>query len=287
MRRLFLLLPLLALAACEQGGVNTTEATAEETRGVRLDGRELVLDGFAGDVSVTAVVGLDEAEVVFTKRAMGTTEAQAEGRLEQIRIEEAGDGEMYQFVWRTDLEGTGSVDAEVRVPLATDVVVRLGAGEIAANGLRGTLDAETGSGDLRVNHVRSSSLKLKTGAGDVTAGAAFIPAEGSWTLDAGSGSLTLLIPAAASVRVEAESSAGALDLDPALPFESARQRGGPAGVDFRAQLGEGQARVRAKTGAGNVEILQYKEPVPTSEAARATEPVRRDTMQVAPEAPAP
>ena len=161
MRRLLLLLPVLALAACAEGGMNTTEATAEETRAVRLDRRELVLDGFAGDVRVTAVVGLDEAEVVFTKRAMGTTEAQAEGRLEQIRIEEAGDGEMYQFMWRTDLEGTGSVDAAVRVPLAANVVVRLGAGEIAANGLRGTLDAETGSGDVRVNHVRSPRLQLE------------------------------------------------------------------------------------------------------------------------------
>ena len=292
MRALFLL-PVLLLAACQTGGIDSNEATAEETRAVRLDNRELVLDGFAGDVSVTAVIGLQEAEVVFTKRAMGTTDRQAEARLEDIRIEEAGDGATYQFVWRTDADNPNvTVDAKVRVPLATNVVVRLGAGDITANGLRGTLDAETGAGEIRADHLRSARVVLSSSAGDIHAGAAFIPAEGRWSLESGAGDLLLLLPAAASVRVDAESRAGALDLDPALTFSDVRQSGGPAGVDFRAQLGEGQARIEAQTDAGNIEILQYKEPAAESEAARQTvltpqDTLRRDSARASGVTPAP
>ena len=49
-------------------------------------------------------------------------------------------------------------------------------------------------------------------------------------------------------------------------------------MDFRAQLGDGEARVRAKTGAGDVEILRYKEPVAESEAVRQTVLTPRDTL---------
>ena len=142
-------------------------------------------------------------------------------------------------------------------------------------------------------------MRLNTGSGRVTSGAAFIPAQGDWRVESGAGNVTLLLPPSASLRVEAESDAGSLDLDPELSFNEVRQRGGPAGVDFRAELGQGQARLRAKTGAGDVEILRYKEPVPESEAARATAPTIRDSSSVlkdttrgrarraAPEAPAP
>ncbi|MEM1056342.1 MAG: hypothetical protein AAGI52_12525 [Bacteroidota bacterium] len=266
----------LVLAGCSTASDGLEEATEQETRSVRLDNRQLALDGFAGDVTVTAVPGLEEVEIVFTKRATGGTVGRAERRLRDITLREAGDDALYQFVWRTDLDGA-SVDAEARVPLGADVVVRLGAGEIGANGLRGPLDAETRSGAIRADHLRSPRLRLSTGSGAITAGAAFLSENAEWEIESESGGLTILIPPTASVRVDAESNAGALDLDPELPFESIRQSGGPAGVDFRASLGEGSARVRASTGAGDVELLRYKPPVPESEAAREMEPVRPDS----------
>lgn len=278
MPRFALLLVLLALGGCRTEGPGTAEVTAQESRAVRLDGRQLVLDGFAGDVRITAVAGLDEVEVAFTQHAMGATQNQAEGRLGEIRIEEAGDDALYQFVWRSDLDGT-SVDADVRVPFGADVVVRLGAGEITVNALRGPLDVETGSGAIRADHLRSPRVRLQTGAGDVTAGAAFLAPESEWEVETGSGRLTLLLPEKGSVRITAESRAGSLDLDPDLPLRDVRQSGDAASVDLRATLGDGDARVRATTGAGDVELLRYKAPVPSSEEARATEPAPRDTMK--------
>lgn len=274
--RLALVLFAFCLAACGSSEEAPAEATATETRTVRLDGRQLALDGFAGEVSLVAVPGLKEAEVTFTKRVLAATASRAEGRLREIEIREAGDDALYQFVWRTEQEGA-SVDAEVRVPFSADVVVRLGAGSVTANALRGPLDVELGSGSIRASHLRSSEVRLETGAGDVTAGAAFLSPNADWRVETGSGRLTLLAPATASVRIQAESRAGSLDLDPDLPLGDIRQSGGPAGVDVRAVLGEGSARIRATTGAGDIEILRYKEPAPESQAARETAPVRQDT----------
>lgn len=259
MRHLLPLLVLLALAGCRTSGPGSAEATAEEVRTVRLGERQLALDGFAGDVSVTAVAGLDEVEVVFTKRATGATQTQAEGRLSEIRIEEAGDDALYQYVWRSDLDGT-AVDADVRVPFSADVVIRLGAGEIEVDELRGPLDAQTGSGSIRVDHLRSPTVRLETGAGDITAGAAFLSEGADWDIETGSGTLILLVPETASVRIRAESRAGSLDLDPALPLTDADESGGPANVDFAARMGDGDARLRATTGAGDVELLRYRPP---------------------------
>ncbi|MEL6617010.1 MAG: hypothetical protein AAFQ43_14810, partial [Bacteroidota bacterium] len=133
MRRL-LLLPLLLFTGCFSADGLGDEIAVDEPRTVRLDGRQLILDGFAGDVRLTAVPGLEDAEVLFTKRASGVAEAQAEGRLAQIHIRQAEDDELVQFVWRTDLEGAGTVDAEVRLPLDADVVVRLGTGHLDVTG---------------------------------------------------------------------------------------------------------------------------------------------------------
>lgn len=277
--RVLLLLLAFTLAACAEGGLNTVEVTETESRTLTLDGRELAFDGFAGNVSVVAVPNLDVTEVEFTKRARGATESQANARLGAIRLNESGDDALYQYVWRTDDDGEASVDADVRVPLTANVVVIVESGEITANGLSGPFTAETGAGEIRAEHLRSARVRLQSGAGGITAGAAFIPREGDWRIESGSGDVTLRLPPTASVRVEAESGAGSLDLDPQLTFANVRQSGGPAGVDFRARLGEGDARVRATTGAGDVEVLRYTPPAPESEAARETAPVLPDTTR--------
>ena len=82
-----------------------------------------------------------------------------------------------------------------------------------------------------------------------------------------------------SARLDLQSRAGALDLDPNLPIADARQSGGTAGVEFRGTMGDGAGSLRATTGVGDVELLQYKPPVPESEAAQDTEPASPDTAR--------
>lgn len=255
---------LVTLAACQSGGDVTTdadgalvrgrtEATAVETRSVRLDGRTLVLDGFAGDVTLTADPAATEVSAQFTRRARGATDASAQERLREVTLNEAGDGELFQYVWRTQLHDGTSVDADVTLPPGATVVLRLGAGALQATGLAGSLDAEVGAGTAMLDAVRPATLRLDVGSGTVTVDAAGVPAGAEWTLQTGAGTVTLGLPADASVRVDARTASGAVNAR-GLTFADERLSGGPADRRFRGTLGDGSATVEVSTGAGAITL---------------------------------
>lgn len=258
------LLLLVALSACRSGDDVATDADGElvrgrleatdvETRAVRLDGRTLVLDGFAGTVTLTADASATEVSAQFTRRARGATEASARERLADVTLEEAGDGELYQYVWRTRLDAGASVDAEVTLPPGAAIVLRLGAGTLQATGLTGSLDAEVGAGTATLDSTSLSALRLDVGSGTVAVDAVRVPTGAAWTLETGAGTITLGLPARASVRVDARTAAGGVSAQ-GLAFTDERLSGGPADRRFRGTLGTGAASVEASTGAGAITL---------------------------------
>lgn len=253
------------LAGCGEE-IGSVEAEAEERRAVSLDGRQLILDGFAGTVSVEADASLDEAELVFTRVAGGATEESAQGLLPRVRLEEAGDGELYQFVWRTDLPRGARVDADVRVPLGTDLVVRLGAGDLRLAGLDGPVDAETGAGNVTVEMGSSTTLRTKTGSGATRLEAVALPLDAAWRAEAGAGDLTIALSPGVSVRVDAESGAGTLTLDEALDFADPVAGDTPGRASFSGTLRDGTASLDATTGAGNLTVRALTTAADTTDA---------------------
>jgi len=269
--RLLFALPLVLLG-CQTGGdaadtaadaaagalVGRAEATATEERTVALDGRTLVLDGFAGDVRIETDAAATGVRVRFDRRARGATEASARERMVAIRIEEAGDDELYQYVWRADGPGSGlSVDAVATVPPGARVVVRTGAGGVAADGPIERLDVEAGAGAVVVGRASARSLRVDVGAGDVTVDASAVPAGARWTLETGAGDVDLAVPAGASVRIDAESAAGAVTdrgLPGGLGSAGVDRPDSPAGARLRATLGRGAASILVRTGAGDVTL---------------------------------
>jgi hypothetical protein len=230
------------------------EATATEERTVALDGRTLVLDGFAGDVRVETRASATGARVRFTKRARGATEASARERMAAIQLNEAGDGDLYQYVWRAGEQTAGlSVDAVAGVPPGTDVVVRTGTGGVAVDGALGSLDVEAGAGTVVVGRAGARALRVEVGAGDVTVSATDVPAGARWTLEAGTGDVDLSVAPGASVRIDAESRAGAV-VDRGLEGARVERSASTAGGRLRATLGRGEATVRLRTGAGTVTV---------------------------------
>ncbi|MFN3597858.1 MAG: hypothetical protein ACK41D_11375 [Rubricoccaceae bacterium] len=249
-----LLVAVLALAACRGSDDDLTGravATATEERSVALEGRTLVLDGFAGDVRVLADPTLSEVRLRAERSARGATDGSAAARLEGVTLREAGGADLYQFVWRTEHEAGTRVDVEVRVPPGTAVTLRLGAGDLVAEGLEGALDAELGAGTATATGLTASEVRLRTGSGALEVEARALPAGAAYTLETGAGEIVLALPAAASVNVEAETRAGQVRLGD-LPFEGPRLTTSGGQARFRARLGRGQARVEARTGAGDV-----------------------------------
>lgn len=230
------------------------EATDTHTRTLVLEGRELVLDGFAGRVTLREVPRSDDRVVArFTRRARGATLASAADRLHGVGVDEAGDGALYQFVWRTTLAAGASVDADVAVPPGTRIVVRLGEGALAAEGLTGGLDAEVGSGPVELSRHAAPATRVHTGRGPVRLTASAVPADATWTLSTEAGPVRLVVPTGAGLVLDAQTGAGRFVVPP-LGGETRTES--PDGTRLRGTLGGGGASITLRSGLGSVHVRQ-------------------------------
>lgn len=229
------------------------EATADEERTVTLDGRTLVLDGFAGNVQVETDARAAWVRVRFVRRARGATEASAQARLEAISIEEGQDHELVQYVWRASGNEDGlSVDVVATVPPQARVVVRTGSGGVAADGPLAEFDAETRAGSVVVGRASGARVRLASGEGDVSLAAARIPPGARWTAETAAGSLDLSLPPSASVQIDAETAAGRIDVRGVeAAVERSRRAAGEKAV---VRLGGAEARIALATRAGSITV---------------------------------
>ncbi len=217
-----------------------------------LNGRTLVLDGFAGDVRVEVDPAATGVHLQLVRRALGATEASARERLERVTVETGGDDELYQVVWRATSPGGQmdpddglSADAVATVPPGTPVAVRTLRGGVAVDGPTGDLDVGIGAGEIVVGRASALRLRLDARAGDVTLAAARIPSGAAWTVETLAGSIDVSLPPGADVDLDASTGAGRVV-----------DGGEDAGTRRRATLGRGGASLRVRTQAGNVTIGQ-------------------------------
>ncbi len=245
------LLGAVLLAACEAPAPRTgrAEATADTTLNLDLGRRTLVLDGTAGDVTLTADSSATRATLVLTRRARGATRASAARRLDGVTIRAAADNEMEQIVWRASpAEGAG-VSARVTVPPGTHVVVHLDAGDIAARGLTGTADVESGRGTIRLADHAGVRLRVRVGSGAVDIGARSLPPTARWLVSVGAGDAAVRLPADASATVVATA-----DTVETTAGEVVERVAAGAGEQRRLRLGDGEGVVRVETGRGRVTV---------------------------------
>ena len=252
-RRVAAFAALLCLAGCtDRPRTGRAEATADTLFTAALDGRRvLVLDGFAGRVTLATDSLAMRATVRLTRRARGATRASAAGRLSRVVVTQADDADLYQVVWRTALADGASADASVTLPPGAAVVVRLRTGNVTATGLDGPLDAETGAGAVRLDRLRSPTLRLRVTTGTATATVPALAPGARWHLSLGAGDATIHVAPGASVVLVGQSAAGAVAAS-GLRLADVERTGGPAGERFRGRLGAGEATVRVETGAGTV-----------------------------------
>jgi hypothetical protein len=90
-----------------------------------------------------------------------------------------------------------SVDYEITAPPDTALHTHTGSGNQAVGGLRGTVELETGSGDLRLSDIASSQVRLHSSSGDIEAQ----EISGPFTAEAGSGNIRLGEKGEGEVRI--------------------------------------------------------------------------------------
>ncbi|MFQ5777500.1 MAG: DUF4097 domain-containing protein [Terriglobia bacterium] len=120
-----------------------------------------------------------------------------------------------------------------------------GSGNIEGRGVAGDVEVSTGSGNVEVEGLRGS-LRASTGSGNVSAAGAL---GGDWKLSAGSGQLTVSLPASAAFDLEARTHSGRIDTDHPITVQGSLGRG-----RLRGKVRGGGHLVDLETGSGNIRI---------------------------------
>jgi DUF4097 and DUF4098 domain-containing protein YvlB len=123
-----------------------------------------------------------------------------------------------------------------------------GSGSIEVDRTHGRVNVRTGSGPIRVNGA-TDDLRASTGSGRIEihgnpSGNAF------WDLGAGSGEITLAVPATASFALTAQTSSGDVRVDMPISIEERTRK------FLRARVGDGKAHLNLETKSGNIRIVQ-------------------------------
>ncbi|QXD14650.1 DUF4097 family beta strand repeat protein [Rhodocaloribacter litoris] len=276
---------VVLLAGCQQGAdvrqteegslvLGSAEVQEAVSRAVAPGARTLVLDGFAGDVVLTASVDA-VARFTFTKRARGDDAGAARRNLERIRIEESGDAQTYRYLLRADRAELSRVDVEGTVPRGATLHILLRSGNVSLDGLEGPITVTNENGNVRITGA-GAGVTVQTANGNVAVGMNRLPAGESVRLTTVNGNVTLALPAAVSARIEAGTSAGEIRVD-GLTFADRRLDPQGAGGHFQGRLGTGAATVTLKTENGNIVLREGPLEVPP-----AGEDVPADTAMAPP-----
>jgi hypothetical protein len=108
--------------------------------------------------------------------------------------------------------------------------------------------ADVGSGGVRLAGVKTQKLHLETGSGgsDVE----FLAPVDDVQIEAGSGGVTLRLPASLGATVDIETGSGGIDTDFDVKVARIERRA------LRGTVGDGRGRIKIESGSGNVRLLK-------------------------------
>ena len=232
------------------------------TRGRRIEVRSGG-DGLEAHADLRVIV--PKGKTVYLRHGIGeTTIDNVDGRL---NVSVAASRVRASHVRGAMSLDTGSGGVEVS-DMTGDLSLDAGSGGAVLDGVRGgklnmdigsgslrgraldvsELVADVGSGGIRLTEVKTPRLHLETGSGgsDVEL---LGPVE-EVQVEAGSGGVTLRLPANLGAAVDIETGSGGIDTD----FEVKVQR--MERHALRGTVGDGRARVRIEAGSGTVRLLK-------------------------------
>jgi lia operon protein LiaG len=231
------------------------------------DGRRVEVRSSGSGLEAYADVRIvvPRGKAIFLRHGMGeTTIDNVDGRL---NVSVAASRVRASHIRGAMTLDTGSGGVEV-TDMTGDLVLDTGSGGAMLDGVRGgklnldigsgslrgrsidvrELVADVGSGGIRLSGVKTPRLHLETGSGgsDVEL---LGPVE-EVQIEAGSGGVTLRLPATLGATVDIETGSGGIDTD----FEVKVQR--MERHALRGTVGDGRGRVKIEAGSGTVRLLK-------------------------------
>ena len=144
---------------------------------------------------------------------------------------------------------TGSGGVTISNVRGDELRMDTGSGSINGSGIDvHLLDADVGSGGVRLTGVKASRISLDTGSGNTDV--EVLTDVDDVNVDAGSGGVSLRLPANAGAEVEIETGSGGVETD--FPIQVSRMERNY----LRGRLGDGRGRIKIDSGSGRVRLLK-------------------------------
>ena len=244
----------------DDGTWGDTDRGRGDSRRIEVSSRGDGLDAHA-DLHVMVPKG----KALYLRQGVGeTTIANVDG---QLSVDVAASHVRVSHVRGSLKLDTGSGGVDI-TDMTGDLTLDSGSGGATLEGVRGgtlhmdvgsgslrgraidvtELVADVGSGGVRLSGVKTPKLHLETGSGGSDIELLASPDDVS--IEAGSGGVTLRMPASTSATVDIETGSGGIDTDFEVTLSRIERRA------LRGTIGTGKGRIRIESGSGNVRLMR-------------------------------
>ncbi|HUF29398.1 MAG TPA: DUF4097 family beta strand repeat-containing protein [Gemmatimonadaceae bacterium] len=241
-----------------EGEMNVTGTDGNQVRIRATSERgQLRLDATSSRIHVQSVA-MGWGDVRYEVSVPTGTRLLLSGRSTDIQVRGTS-GRVEAQTQNGDIEITDAAEVEVNalngdVALRTveGVRVNLVAGEVRIDGVRGSVEAQTVSGDIEVRNAVSREVRAQTMSGNVFFDGT-IDSGGRYDLTSHSGNVIVRVPANVSAAVSLQTYSGAMESDFPITLEGGAIMGGhPRSLDFR--IGNGGARITVQSFSGTIHL---------------------------------
>ncbi len=168
-----------------------------------------------------------------------------------------------------------SVSGPIRAAqVAGDLEAQNVSGSVRAENVSGRIEAWTVNGAIRLISVRSNDIRAETVGGDIVY-AGRVATGGTYDFESHSGTIRLTIPRSSGAQFRLETVSGAVQTD--FPSETAPAEGGRKGGRTEFTIGDGQAKVTARTFSGRIVIKSDANPAIRRDSVPI---IRRDSVPI-------
>lgn len=240
-------------------GDNNDHGRYDDRRRIEVSGR----DGMDAHADLRVIV--PKGKTLYIRQGVGETSVEnVDGQLNvdvaasHIRIAhvrgsltvDGGSGGIDVTDMNGDLQlGSGSGDATIAGIRGGSLRLDVGSGSLRGRSIDVTdIKADIGSGGVRLAAVKTPRLHLETGSGgsDIE----LLSAPDDVDIEAGSGGVTLRMPASTSASVDIQTGSGGIDSDFEVKLARVERRA------LHGTIGSGRGRIRVESGSGSVRLIK-------------------------------
>jgi len=222
-------------------------------------GQDVVVRTISGNVNVTPSSN-GKVEVTGTKRGNSRYFDEVRVDVQQtvrgvvicVLYEDPGsdcDEDGVHIHGRNCCDHRASIDLDITVPTNLEVNVGSISGDVTIDGAQGDVRASSVSGELRLRHLRASSIRAHTVSGDIEARVDALTGTGDLSFHSVSGGVVMELPRALDADIRMSTVSGELESDYPLTLNGRMSR-----RRTEARIGKGGRLIDLSTVSGDVRI---------------------------------